>query len=113
MSLRELLAGGGGVKSIQTGYLSINNVQGTDGTGEDLFYWDVTVGSVDPAKCLLLFSGGVAQTIALARSQGNTASATYILTGRVTSATNLRFSSLTGGTLADSISLRWQLVEYK
>ena len=110
MSLREALAGGGGVKSIQTGYVSVAPVSGT---AEDSRYTDITISAVDASKCAVSFEGGLnggTNTPANSFLRASNANNAWGCTGRVLNSTTLRIASpATGGTIAG----RWQVVEYK
>lgn len=105
----ELFGGGGGTKSIQSGFVSTTSLA-NGGGGEDNSYTDVTISSVDPSKCVVLFEGGAAGTSANAiLKSGGTAS--YIVTPHLTSSTNLRL----GTAIASQTHLvgRWQVLEFK
>ncbi len=83
------------VKLYQTGYVAVGASSG--GAGEDYAYINVTVSSVNTAKCLVLVTG-TDSTIGVP-----------LLMGRLTSSTNLRLSLWNG---AGNINGRWQLVEF-
>lgn len=104
---------GGGIKSIQTGYL--NNVTaafGTNGT-EDERYYDVTISSVNTSKSMPDFFG----TASIDPISGgyyflNTSYRNSTIRPRFTSGTNLRLSTFgtsQGGTAY--ILGRWYVVE--
>lgn len=57
MELSMLL--GGGIKSNQTGFVSISNPLTGTVNGEDSIYLDVTIAAVDMTKSLATFDGGV------------------------------------------------------
>jgi hypothetical protein len=104
-------AGGGGglsVASYQTGFVS--SATSTD-SGEDLRYVDITISAIDVTKTLVMIQGGAAETDLTARRKataGTASVATYELTGRLTSPTNLRISAPSGAVIAG----RWQVLEY-
>lgn len=97
------------VKSIQTGY--INNVGTATLGGEDAGYFDVTVASVNPAKCLISFEGSGSKNGSIGRSYYGAATAgeNHIVSARMTSATNLRLSV---GSSGGALGGRWTVVEY-
>lgn len=109
MSLREALAGGGGVKSIQTGYVNTSTL--TTGTAEDLYHINVTISAVTAAKCTVQFDG-TADIGGEGYLSGGT-NPSFVPTARLTSATNLRIAMRRPSGSAFSISGRWQVVEYK
>ena len=84
---------GGGVKSIQTAY--VNGTTWTDygsaGT-EDGSYLDITVDSVDSDKCVVMLDMVAANLAYPTISTATTAYISFQMTGRMTSATNLRLS---------------------
>lgn len=86
---------GGGVKSVQTGYVSLG--AGTAGSGEDAAYLDVTITAVSAInKCVVYFQSGYASGV-------------QPLTARLTSTTNLRISHPTA---SSPIYGRYYVVEY-
>lgn len=101
------------IKSIQSDFLPITVA--TVGTGEDLKYVDVTITSVDTAKCFVSFVGGSASGNAgncYIKSGSGTTSVTYMCSARLTTSTNLRISSPQNDALAPSIAGRWTVIEY-
>jgi hypothetical protein len=110
MSLREALAGGGGVKSIQTGFVRVTPL--TAGTGEDVNFINVTISAVTAAKCTVQFDG--AADLGGAGYLSGASDLSFVPTARLTSSTNLRIAmrSGTSGTTY-TISGRWTVVEYK
>lgn len=107
MSLFSELFGGGGVKSIQSGFISSTSL--STGTGEDVKHVNVTVSAVDPAKSLVLFSGGFAGAIDGAQQTSGGSSA-FSATQRLTSATNLRVS--VASSFPTALVGRWTILEY-
>lgn len=102
---------GGGLKSFQTGFVYAGT-SGTGPSGEDSYFYDITVSSVSTTKSIPCVYGTMG---------GNTASAGYIYAGannigaiqpRLTSSTNLRLSQSGSGTYSmPQISARWQIAE--
>lgn len=103
------LVGGAGLSGVQTGH--INNVTPSTSTGEDAYYYDVTITAVgDTTKCISMFDGGAGTNAndGMLKS-GSTASA--LVTARLTSTTNLRVSfQSTIGTY--NITGRWTVIEF-
>lgn len=108
MSMRELLAGGGGVKSIQTGYVLSPQLTSA-GSGEDARSFDVTISAVNTAKSIVIFDGVASNSAGERYNAGSNLS--YLPTARLTSATNLRFGNSANATTY--ICGRWTVVEYK
>ena len=105
--LAAALAAGGGtvIQSIQTGYASTGSAN--SGSGEDGRFLDVTISAVVAAKSVVILYG-------LAGSSGGstiTSGSSNVVSGRLTSATNLRLSAA-GGAFSN-IYARWTVVEYK
>ena len=106
-------ASGGGIKSIQTGYLNaVTATFGTAGT-EDERYYDVTISSVNTSKSMPDFFGSAAgDTISSGYYFFNTSNRNSTIRPRFTSGTNLRLSTFgtnQGGTAY--ILGRWYVVE--
>lgn len=112
MSLRELLAGGGGVKSIQTGWVEAIR-SGTTGTAnqQDTSYLDVTISAVDPNKCVVFHDLGFATPIATARLKASSTSV-FAVSGRVFNSTTVRLSAV-NDSASNLFAGRWTVVEYK
>jgi hypothetical protein len=104
---------GGGIKSIQTGYLNyVNASSGTTGTEDERFF-DVTISAVSTGKAVPDFFGTSGSS---ASTSGyyfvSTNSLTSSVRPRFTSGTNLRlstFGNFQGGSPA--ISGRWYVIE--
>lgn len=104
---------GGGIKSIQTGYIAVVK---TTGSGEDLGFADVGISAVTTAKSVPNFYG-------ILNNQGGPIEAMYSYDGagtgfasgiifpRLTSSTNLRLSSNFPTTTGSRINGRWYVVE--
>lgn len=75
------------INSIQTGYATANTI----GAGEDAYYLDITITSVNTAKSVVLIQPGSATAV----------------TGRLTAATTLRIGS------PGNVPARWIVVEFK
>lgn len=103
MSIREILAGGGAVKSIQTGY--VFEASPASGAGQDSKYVDVTISSVNTNKAMVLPPVGGNQS-AESTSWGNTR---FAVAGRLISSTTLRIHTGGGST---AIAAAWTVVEY-
>lgn len=99
---------GGGVKSVQTGYVNAPTL--TAGSGEDTRHLNITVSAVDTSKTICFISGGASvsgQGIGGFLKSGGTNVAE--VTWRLTSSTNLRVSSANA---FDLWAFRYYLVEY-
>ena len=100
-----------GIASIQEGYVGITTGL-SSGSGQDLFYYDVTISAVDTAKAVATVVGSFAFS---ANAEGayftTSASGTVIPYARLTSSTNLRIST---GNPNGSPRLKcaWTVVEY-
>jgi hypothetical protein len=102
-------ASGGGINSIQTGY--INSGSGVNGgAGQDNVYFDITISSVTTSKSVPDFFGSLSNGSLPGYS--NNSEAFYILMPRLTSATNLRLSMNAGYTYYTATG-RWYVVEAK
>lgn len=103
------------VKSMQTGVVAATTTPGTANT-EDADYVDITIASVNPSKCLVLFVGGAAVNSDI--NAGLTAAYTqatnvWRITPRLTSATNLRLSKRSSSTFTNlQVGGRWQVIEF-
>lgn len=103
------------VKSVQTGVVAVTATLGTPNT-EDTDYTDITIASVNPSKCLVLFVGGASVTSDI--NAGLTTAYTqatnvWRLTPRLTSATNLRLSKRSSSTFTNlQVGGRWQVIEF-
>jgi hypothetical protein len=100
----------GGLKSFQTGFLAQATIASGGGSGEDSFSRDVTVSSVNTSKTITAFQGS-ATFNAGAYMYGNPSATTYIMTTRMTSATNLRIAQPASGPSQTQIGGRWQVAE--
>ena len=101
----------GGLKSYQTGYVDGN---GSNGTGQDYVFFDITVSSVNTSKTVTDFTGSGNQGGASMFYSADQAARAYrIYTSRLTSATNLRLANNAGllGFSSVNIGGRWQLAE--
>jgi hypothetical protein len=100
--------GGGGMKSIQTGYASTDSA--ANGTSPDDRYFDVTIAAVaDVNKCFIQVYGafgGSASSASLYTSSGS-----GFIVPRLTSATNLRLSCANAG--AGFLRARWFVMEFE
>lgn len=96
---------GANVKSIQTGYVSTTSI--SSGSGQDTKYVDVTISSVNTAKCLLLFDGGFGLSLDATQQRF----AGWLATPRLTSATNLRLALNYNGS-PTNLAGQWQVVEF-
>jgi hypothetical protein len=100
MSIRELLAGGGGMKKHAEGYIDTRTL--SSGTGEDAKYVDVTISALpDISKAECVFIGAATSwtdnSDLPAYQASQTARAMGIVLPRLTSATNLRLSLASDG----------------
>jgi hypothetical protein len=103
--------GGGGVNSIQDGYINTSSL--TTGTGQDLRYVDVTISSVVVANSVVTFQGsGSTNASRVPDYFSNTAISQPIAIPRLTSSTNLRISCPTSTAPAAAIAGQWVVVEY-
>lgn len=80
------------INSVQAGLVNVNS--GSWSTGDDGFYTDVTITSVNPAKCLVIWQSAAGASMA-----------------RVQAATNLRVSQATN--TPGQLLGRYQVVEFK
>lgn len=96
-TLTQFMSSGssGGVKSIQSGFYNNNN--GLIGSGEDLYYRDVTISSVVVAKCVVMIQSNI---------YGNQPT---LHTGRLIGSTTLRLSRNADYSI---IMGRWTVIEY-
>ena len=102
---------GGGIKSVQTGYIATSSL--SSGTGEEVKYFDVTVSTVtDITKCFVTFNGSAAAggTGVAGAYFFSTSVITYAPTIKIISPTTIRIMSNSGSIF--SITGRWTLVEY-
>ena len=100
---------GGGIKSIQTGYIFATP---TAGSNEDGRFFDVTISSVNTAKAVPDFFGSGQNTgsqIAYYSTDGASGIEFQILIPRFTSSTNLRIA--TPGAATARMTGRWYVVE--
>ena len=101
---------GVGPKTIQTAYVALATGASATGTGEDLRYWDVTLGTTltDYTKAEVSFIGSISDTGDAAMYQ-QTSGRHHIPLARLTSNTNLRISSpnsSTGGNLTGRYTIK-------
>ena len=101
---------GGGVKSVQEGYVSslYSGSIGVAGT-RDFAYLDITISSVNPSKCLVIFDGGFGDGVSGARKPSSASYTT--VTARLTSATTLRLS-VTNLTTSATFCGQFQVIEF-
>lgn len=100
------IVAGGGVASIQTGYIASST---STGTGEDLQYVDITISSVDVTKTVVSFvGGGGVYASGCMWDAGSTSSAKCL--PRLTSGTNLRIAC-SAVPAVGTIAGRWTVVE--
>lgn len=100
---------GGGVKSIQTGYLG--NQASSSGTGEYEEYHEVTLSpAVVVANCVAWFQGGAAGSASHAAKKSDPTITVYEVTAVVTATDTLKLGcSQAIGTVFNG---RWYVVEY-
>jgi hypothetical protein len=106
---------GGGIKSIQTGYVAVVGTSTTSGSGEDSRFINVTISAVNTAKSVPAITGsGNRQTTLQTVYVGQADFTMPQILPRLTSSTNLRLStncpSIEFGD-TPSISGRWYVVE--
>jgi hypothetical protein len=92
---------GGGIKSIQTGFVSGTLPFGSgspSNSNEDFRYADVAISSVNTSKAWAFLPG----------QKSRDASFYYSLNCRLTSSTNLRVSN----SISDGAGIRWVVVEF-
>ena len=101
---------GGGIKSVQTGFTSGTAV--SIGSGEDLRYRDITISSVNPAKCVVQFEGGMGNSLVEAMMVSGPSGATYAykVTARLLNATTLRLACVSN--TYSTIAGRWTITEF-
>lgn len=108
MSTTSQFFSGGGVKSVQTGF--VNNGSLTNGgAGQDNVYCDVTISSVNTAKSVVFFDGGGGSSLGSTAFKGG-ATASFQVMPRLTSATNLRLSVPTS--TPTTIAGQWTVLEF-
>jgi len=102
------------IPEVQSGFL--NGISPSTGSGEDVFYYNVTISAVSAvANCAIFLYGGFADANLdadpLLRASG--AKGTYIIHPRLTSTTNLRISCATIETITTPIiTARWQVIDF-
>ena len=102
---------GGGVRQIQTGYLS-NVVATAAGTGEEQFYLDITVSAItNTTKCVIQFDGAANVGGLPNASYYNASFIMYIPTTKIVNSTTLRIMARTTGS-APYFNGRWTITEY-
>jgi len=100
---------GGGVKSIQTGYVQYLTSTGL-GTGEEGRYWDITVSAVsNTTKCIIQFDGAATGSSA-APTYNSSQYLAFIPTTKLVNFTTLRIMIPT--TLSAVATGRWTITEY-
>ena len=107
--MTNLSSFGGGVKSIQTGFLNLPDWTGY-GSGEDNAYYNVTLTAVDNTKCVVILDM-VATNYYGPLSNPSTVNFSWLVTGRMTSTTNLRIGCMRGSSSYKPLG-RYQVVEY-
>lgn len=114
---------GSGVKQIITGFVNdVAPTNGSAGTGEDYFYYDITHGgTVNTSKCTVTFTGssgypnyGAVYSYGLSNSNFYTR---RIVSARLTSTTNLRLAAQFDQGVGNSLTYfyfigRFTIVEY-
>ena len=88
------------VKSVQSGYTGTAYGPEDSGTGEDSYYRDIIISSVDLNKSMVLING-VAGSLSDVR-----------LSARLVNNTTLRISARSHMSPSQSLQVRWQVVEY-
>jgi hypothetical protein len=86
---------GGGLKSFQTGYVAPASNSIGAGSGEDAYFFDVTISAVNTAKAIPCCYGsyqGFASNYSI-QSEGSEGSTVGKVLPRLTSGTNLRLST--------------------
>ncbi len=98
----------GGLKSFQTGYVSVSTGSMNEGSAEDTVYLDVSLSSVTASKTITAFQGSLGFNT-YAMYSGDSGAPALITTTRMVSSTVLRIavSRGFGGTLQG----RWQAAE--
>ena len=100
---------GGGVRSIQTGYVQTSGL--AVGSGEELKYFDVTVSAVtNVAKCLVTFNGSANSGGSSAATYYNSGIPLVIPTIRVLNSTTIRI--MMSSAVVVNLTGRWTLIEY-
>lgn len=96
----------GAIKSVQNGVVSSAM---SSGSGQDSKYLDVTISSVNPAKCVVRFTGGIGDN-AQEASAKSISGWLYQPFVRLTSATNLRIHF--NGTYKSFVNGQWTVEEF-
>ena len=107
-------ASGGGINSIQTGYLNLNaGSMVSGGTGQDFQYTDITISSVTTSKAVPDAFGSIDQGVGGSPAGYYISGSIFtIILPRLTSSTNLRLSN-NYGDYAGGIAARWYVIEAK
>ena len=114
------IVSGGGVQSIQTGFVGTNSL--TSGSGEDRAYTDVTISSVNTAKAIVCFMGGYTNDFngiganygmfLVERSAGsNSNTNTCYVEARFINSTTIRLACASFGVTNAAITGRWYVVQ--
>jgi hypothetical protein len=98
----------GGLKSFQTGYVSVNVSSLSNGSAEDSLYLDVGLSSVTASKTITAFQGSLGSNT-YGMYSGYAGEATLIPTTRMISSTVLRIAVSRG--LGGTLQGRWQAAE--
>lgn len=109
------LVAGKVVKSMQTGVVASTATGGTANTA-DAGYFDITIASVNPSKCLILFEGGGMNSatfdVGIQQAYTNVANKN-IMMPYLTSSNNLRLHTWSTGSLTQlRVGGRWQVIEF-
>lgn len=113
---------GSGVKQIITGFVNqVAPTNGSAGSGEDYFYYDITHGgTVNTSKCTVIFTGSSSYPGYGVNYNYSLSSVIYtsrIVSPRLTSSTNLRLAAQSDLNVGNSPSYyyftgRFTIVEY-
>ena len=104
--LSQFLPSTGGLKSFQTGFVSVAS---SEGSGEDLLFTEVTLSPVVASKTVTGFQGSGGTSTSAALYSSISVENTGIVTARMTSSTNLRLA--VSQSVAAFIRGRWQAAE--
>jgi hypothetical protein len=103
---------GGGIKSIQTGYLA-NAMAVLGATTEELYYLDVTVSAItNTTKCVIQFDGAANNGAVGYSSYYSPSWIMYIPTTRIVNSTTLRIMVRNTGAANPYLTGRWTITEY-
>lgn len=113
-TLAQLLRARAGIRSVQTGVVSVTSLTGGTFATEDYRYTNVTISSVTTSRCAVFFEGGASAATNRECSRAHSTDYAAGCTARLTSATQLRIAAIGPyDTTPSRIVGRWTVVEYE